>query len=274
MKDVIFTRQTIDVMKKTVQIVTIPLNKEGWSKGDLLFTGKSYKISPVNRYNNHDWKSQQLLVLSDDEVQKGDYFLEKDIVEQGFDKAIISQSGGCIPRCWIKKIIASYPHIEGTLPISKETVQAWIDSGTPGEGSVDKHEWSTVLNDSITIKHLVKNNWKLVKSELPKPPFDDALMYYYERNTLDPQGNLLLEFGKKIIDTLPYPELVKEISEYYKDTTIVDKPSIPTDEEIEVKATREVDSIFAGSIESPVRKRLETVYISGYKQALKDLGYE
>ena len=49
------------MLTQTVQIVTIPLNKKGWSKWDLLFTGKSYKISPANRFSNHDWQTQQLL---------------------------------------------------------------------------------------------------------------------------------------------------------------------------------------------------------------------
>jgi hypothetical protein len=225
-------------MKKTAQIVTIPLDKEGWSKDELLKhiikdttqysqVGDYKLINGGNSLNAKCWQPQQLLVLSDDEIQEGDsvYDLVNNRVELiiGVNKEseVCKFKGGAFDLKYTKKLIASYPQIEGTLPISKETVQAWIDNGTPEECSVDKHEWSTVLNDSITIKHLVKNNWKLVKSELPKPPFDDALMYYYERNTLDPQGNLLLEFDKKIINTLPYPELVKEISEYYKDVKTI-----------------------------------------------------
>jgi hypothetical protein len=222
------------MLTQTVPIVTIPLDKQSnfgifkdVEDGEIIFMDTSIKDNPY-------WQAQQLLVLSDDEIQKGDSFLEKDITE-GFDKAIISKSGGCIPRCWIKKIIASYPQIEGTLRISKETVQAWIDAGTPGEGSVE-------IDDTIYCS-VVKGKVK-----------------YGDPTKLDPQGNLLLEFGKKIINTLPYPELVKEISEYYKDVKIVEeKPSIPTDEEIKKKCGNTAN---------------QNTYLAGYKQALKDLGYE
>jgi hypothetical protein len=254
-------------MKKTAQIVTVPLNKEGWSKDELLKhiikdttqysqVGDYKLINGGNSLNAKCWQPQQLLVLSDDEIQVGDIITDKYKVWKWNDDCSL------LGR---KKVIASYPQLEGTLPISKETVQAWIDAGTPEECGVDKHEWSTVLNDSITIKHLVKNNWKLVKSELPKPPFDDALMYYYERNTLDPQGNLLLEF--------PEQQTIEDIRSGYLSVEWI-KPSIPTDEKI-----NDIASDYAVE-KCRIMKNMKcltarkTAYIDGYRQALKDLGHE
>ena len=79
--------------------------------------------------NGIGYTPQQLLVLSDDVITG-------DIVYGGEDKDekyIHKCSFNCkLSNC--KKIVAAYPHIEGTLPISKETIQAWIDAGTPGEG--------------------------------------------------------------------------------------------------------------------------------------------
>ena len=62
-------------MKKTVQIVTMPLNKEGWSHGDLLYdnTCKEYAIA-IQSCIDVDWQAQQLLVLSDDEVKEEDWY--------------------------------------------------------------------------------------------------------------------------------------------------------------------------------------------------------
>jgi hypothetical protein len=37
--------------------------------------------------------------------------------------------------------LATYPHVKGTLPISKETVQQWIDSGMPDSAEVDMLYW-------------------------------------------------------------------------------------------------------------------------------------
>jgi len=205
-------------MKKTLQIITVPSHKEGWDKNDLLklISGKSFDECDwvlAGRENDNmvegNWQAQQLLVLSDDEIQEGDWFGHtemKKLYRAGIVSKLSNDVECTIHDCYIpiryaRKVIASYPQLEGTLPISKETVQSWINAGTPGEGSVDKQEWSTVLNDPITITHLVKNNWKLVKSELPEPPFDDALMYYYERDKLDTKNNLLLEFEQQTLET-------------------------------------------------------------------------
>jgi len=149
-------------MKKTVQIVTILLDKEGWSKGDLVDNGSlGYSLAPYdNKDGIDDWQAQQLLVLSDDEIKEGDWFYKPDM------KMVFIAEYTPYKGC--KKIIASYPHIQGTLPISKETVQAWIDAGTPEEGAIHEEIYMTSKNLSV-----------------------------------DSQGNLLLEFAQPFKSTMP-----------------------------------------------------------------------
>ena len=67
--------------------------------------------------------------------------------------------------------------------ISKE----WISdvfiptNGKLTEVELEIQEWNTVNNSPITVNHLLKNRWELVKEEQPEPPFDDAPIHFYER---------------------------------------------------------------------------------------------
>jgi hypothetical protein len=235
-------------MKKTVQIVTIPLNKEGWGNNALLKRQPpqidQYIIADKgsNPITESIWEAQQLLVLSDDKIQVGDTFLDS------FGKIDTYLEGEFQPVSSGRKIIASYPQLSTTLPISKETVQAWIDSGTPEEGSV-----GFITN--------TKNHTEKYSVYFP-----------------DPQGNLLLEFGEKdslknIMSTGYKWETIEEFADSFKPS----KPSIPTDEEIERKAHNNYTYGYLMPIGSHDRSRYEEKkesYTSGYKQALKDLGHE
>jgi hypothetical protein len=232
-------------MKKTVQIVTIPLGGKGVYKADDLIKKPAFKKAGVvkryriaiHNFNGGIWQSQQLLVLNDDEIIKDDYFYHgvcnkvfKATSEDVARIKLLKHSHPELVHAWItikpnhyaRKVIASYPQIEGTLPISKETVQAWIDAGTPLEA---------------TLKEALRGSM-----------------------CLDPQGNLLLEFAQPFKSTMP----------------IYTVPSIPTDEEIERKAHNNYTYGYLMPIGSHDRSRYEEKkesYTSGYKQALKDLGH-
>ena len=200
-------------MKKTVQIVAVPLNKQGYNKKDLckkvgmVWEGDSKPIGTyviavkdnVSEEVNEYWQAQQLLVLSSNNEE-----------------------------------LASYPHIEGTLPISKETVQAWIDSGMPDSAEVKKKTGE--------------------------------------------QGNLILQFPSK-------DQLLKEQQDAQsamwsdaEDKALIEeafKPKqVPTDEEIDAKGRevyfRRTGVVFA----EESRTDMVIGYREGYKQALKDMGYE
>jgi hypothetical protein len=233
-------------MKKTVQIVTIPLDKKGWNKDELLKhilkdntqysqVGDYKLINGGNSLNAKCWQPQQLLILSDDGIFPKDNLY-------GDGKLVVANNewSGETNIEW-KKVIASYPHIEGTLPISKETVQAWIDSGTPGECSVEmvgRCPLQTCDNPTCRKEcqevEMVCKLWK---------------------------GNLLLEFQFSRKQLLNKQEEAQ--SKMWDETNFSHKPSIPTDEEIKQKAS-----------DVTATKWEVNAYIKGYKQALKDLGHE
>jgi len=221
-------------MKKTVQIVTIPLDKKDnapfFKKDDLVLRKvlggpnlqAMLKFKIIDKNQIASARLQQLLVLSDDNTKDVLCLWDDNVID------ICLENNENVEYGNPKKIIASYPQLEGTLPISKETVQAWIDNGTPGEGSVE-------IDD---LMYLDCNVWRKNRN--------------HNKPKLDPQGNLLLEFGNKSAE---------------------EKPSIPTDEEIKErilefkrreKSFATPDQMFFGAYG----------YEQGYKQALKDLGYE
>jgi hypothetical protein len=121
-------------MKKTVQIVTIPLDKKNWKPNTLCkYIKKDCIYKPYGKFEidriGHKlpnyaintleyWQTLQLLVLSDDEIQAGD----------------VKHSRNGEPY---KKVIASYPNILGTLKLSTKMIQKWIDNNAPEETNVE-----------------------------------------------------------------------------------------------------------------------------------------
>jgi hypothetical protein len=248
-------------MKKTVQIVTIPLNKKGWDIGDIMKSKSCNRVWLINNTNINEtlcfWQSQQLLVLSDDDIQAGEvmYSVEFGKVFKTSYKTTHDQNN------W--KVIASYPQIEGTLPISKETVQKWIDAGTPGEGSVE-------------MKHKCTGRNTIGTTPAGEPI---KMNSFIETPKLDPQGNLLLEFGNQIDRN--YPEEYELTQDDAKEWCESIKPPIPTDEEIREKADEYAyamkGQLYTEKGQHPANTAwslLNRGYTDGYKQALKDLGYE
>jgi hypothetical protein len=295
-------------MKKTVQIVTVPLDKKDnapfFKKDDLVLRKVlgGPNLEPMIKFKIIDKNQialarlQQLLVLSDDEIGLSD--IDK-IVKYPFGIGKTIEHGGnhgieveCITCTMfynpnnvtagtkarfspedVYQIIASYPQ---------------IDSGTPGEGSVEiEHE--TIARAS---------------------GFETGYDYF----KIDELGNLLLEFGKEKTleevmdnvfanwadtDRIAYELLEKATKQptTHTDFTIdaltsntsnrvvttnfdINKPSIPTDEEIREKAQEYTRSITLGYIDTDLKGlediRTETTdaFETGYKQALKDLGHE
>jgi hypothetical protein len=240
-------------MKKTVQIVTIPLNKSGkLAKKD---TSDKYELAEGETVfvNGFGYTPQQLLVLSNDGIFPKDNLY-------GDGKLVVANNewSGETNIEW-KKVIASYPHIEGTLPMSKETVQAWIDSGTPGEGSVD---------------------FELVRPcdlRDDQPEKEDKILTYFR---IGSQGNLLLEFGNPIDRN--YPEEYELTQDDAKEWVNSSNTSIPTDEEIREKGKEFVEkyqkdmNAATNDKWSMYGSRMDVLasFYQGYKQALKDLGHE
>ena len=215
-------------MKKTVQIATIPLSKLDYSENDIIYEVTGNYLIATKQKEFGSWQPQQLLVLSDDKIQVEDFIYRTNELEVAND-----EWNGNKHHQW-KKVIASYPQLPNILPISKETIQQWIDSGTPGEGIVSEEIY-------ITSKKLFVNT----------------------------QGNLLLEFDKQYKNT---GNDLSDLAERAIDKIIANattKPSIPTDEEIEEKAKQYCKT---NKLEKRLWYFITKNYKTGYLQALKDLG--
>ncbi len=112
-------------MKKTVKIVTIGFVADFCKPDDLVkvvqesagLTPKTGTYFISHRYADSAYlKPHRLLILSDEVPAT----TPTEFIHNG------------------KRIIASYPQLHNTLPVPKETVQAWIDAGCPNEGSIEE----------------------------------------------------------------------------------------------------------------------------------------
>lgn len=253
-------------MKKTVQIVTVPCKQPSYLlkilDNSIANTGRlkgTIEIHDSPWDTDKEFEAQQLLVLSDD-VQHGD------ISYHSGNRTHIYDKYSCTENC--KKVISSYPNIEGTLPLSKETIQEWIDNGTPKECSVDMLFWC-------------KDGHSLAACEKQA----HCSCSDYPETEVDFQGNLILEFDKQ-----PLKEIMDSVFDKWEATNkivtshlekAVKVSIIPTDEEIEEKA-EEYANLFwdANSLDTTLidESRMwdagKVNYQNGYKQALKDLGYD
>lgn len=260
-------------MKKTVQIVTVPINKVGWDKNDLLkLRMLGFTLAILDSKNGMDeFEAQQLLVFSDDEIQPGDWCTLLD----SFGNVVLGNPQQYNPDLGhtlndgLRKTIAAYPSLTGILPLSKETIQEWIDNVTPRECSVEMGTFYT--------------GFYIGKCKNCSKEFTGDKRWYHckecsEKSMItDSQGNLILEFDKKPI---PFPTVSSDMTVTLgkginKESYAVKQ--IPTDVEIEEKAEmyseNTVDIDWNHSIRKELLIQCEKDYISGYKQALKDLGY-
>lgn len=157
-------------MKKAIRLVTIPLKKTGYSFGDLCkhvkqsWEGDDTPIGQmylaVKNYSkeNEYWQAQQLLILNDEDDSKvgdivqyafgvgrriehsGTYGAEVECLICTLEDNIFNVAVGNQARfdeLDVNTIIASYPQIEGTLPISKDVVKNWINNDMPNDGHMD-----------------------------------------------------------------------------------------------------------------------------------------
>ncbi len=103
-----------------MKVITIPIEKNK-EIGDLVKCENRYTIhNPNDMCKQGDvWQPNQLLILGD----------EIDVTDKKTPDLKEYES----------KIIASYPSLEGTEKISKETVEQWIQVGCPDEVEVETY---------------------------------------------------------------------------------------------------------------------------------------
>lgn len=130
-------------MRKTVQIVTIPYDGES----DLLqvttdameYRGimkGSIGLHSIPNVLDENYQAMQLLVVSDDEIQDDDFILFNNMVWKVLDKKQWQLD------TWetAKKIVASYPHIDGTCSTFRQCVIDWAMANFPKEATItDNH---------------------------------------------------------------------------------------------------------------------------------------
>jgi hypothetical protein len=237
-------------MNKKVKLILIPSNTStGIWKGLVKHNDKVFYLS-LGCIAKGD-KPQQLLIVSDDEIQINDmyYTTGSKTLEYSVFRCDTERLVKISNELNAKKIIASYPHILGTLPISKETIQEWINAGTPEEGNIE------IIDDNNF--HL-KEDWSYVNKEITSF-----------------LGNLILKFDKEEEEEHNDEDIYDAIMDFRKnhpEKTIVVESSIPTDAEIEKKA-KLLSWKNCRSMVFP-EDNWKDGFVFGYKQALKDLGHE
>jgi len=214
-------------MKKKVEIVTISLDIEGQNLDNQIlkyykfpgfYTIGEFRIDNEN-YIPDVWQPRQMVILCDDD----------------------------------KNVIASYPNIEGTLPLSKETVQAWIDCGSPVEGGIDIDYYNQPIKD-------LQGNLQLA----------------FEQQTLETAAKEAAKSGGPFsIHAQNYEYMFKLGAEWQKQQL---KPAIPTEDKIEETANNKFpimikEQVISSNIwvEYDGNQELRDGYVMGYKQALTDL---
>ena len=115
-------------MKKTLKVVLINQEKDGFIIGDLCkrlndSTYSDEKAGHIcvaiknNLHPNSDWVSQQVLLLSDDEPKYGELVYSIRGIIGKFGDFENSYANECRP------VVASFPKIEGSMLISPEAIQ-------------------------------------------------------------------------------------------------------------------------------------------------------
>lgn len=215
----------------TAQVVMLPTNSNNSHIGILkrnidIINPLIYNSMGI--FNTFAWSSQHLYFTTDEPIQEGDwYYVEhsKKIV-QYFERPnhILFREG-------LFKIVTSTDPTLGlpTIPT------AWIkDVYVPSNGSI-----------------------KEVKLELE---FNHALksMATESRIKLTPNNEVVIV--DRNIDKLPYPELVKEMSEYFKDVKIVEKS---VDQTLEDAAEKASLRIYAYESEPRINRDAKIGFIDG-----------
>ncbi len=127
-------------MNKQHKSVLVPMDKRDWQRGDILKSKNGILIIAPLSYKETEkvdnWQVQQLLILNDEPIKEGDYTYSE--FGNSFNQCNNIEGCNIINKSTdFKKIIASYPHISGTLPISIEDVKIFVERGCPDNISVE-----------------------------------------------------------------------------------------------------------------------------------------
>ena len=149
-------------MNKTHKVHYAPMNKVGFEKGEIIKCVRSsdtvdlpigkLMIADTNSIliiNHNDWQAQQLVIIDEKaEIKVGDWIItplyrNEEIIEMGLPSKCLENLN---PNKYTLKVIASYPLLSGTLPITKIDVEYIIANQLTRvevvmEGESYKQEW-------------------------------------------------------------------------------------------------------------------------------------
>jgi hypothetical protein len=133
-------------MKKIHKLVVLPLERniikddlllkhrmaDGvWEGSDLVDPIGSYGISLQGNILPTYWKPQQLLLISDEKIKKGDWTIDlktNRIAECERDQFNTPLLSAPIPLVGFKPIIASYPSMESLPTFSETFIKEWVNN--------------------------------------------------------------------------------------------------------------------------------------------------
>ncbi len=179
-------------MKKLCKIIAIPIQKE-INFNDIIKSNTQNLFLYRNEeqwqlIKSKDWTPQQLLLLSDEEIKEGDYWIYINPKKWNLPQEGITKNN--LPKEWFNKlwdrlnyfkIIASYPQL-GNLPtFSKEFIQEWCNNSVE-EILVEYDKESTNLYTKQFLK-LTSNNE--VTCSISKPNSKKSQYIRNEDDTYD-----------------------------------------------------------------------------------------
>jgi hypothetical protein len=122
-------------MIKTHKIICIPIQKKIETE-DIIMNGSRGYYLWKKEFKNPIGKACQLLLLSDDEIKKGDYCISNNKNSKIYNYTFKCEEGAFTNSEWLNsedckdicKVIASYPQLDNLPTFSKEFIQEWINN--------------------------------------------------------------------------------------------------------------------------------------------------
>jgi hypothetical protein len=240
------------------QVHMLPQDKEGWSKHDILSDSEGHlKIATYDRETFlEDWTPQHLYFISVEkqQIKVGNWIHRNEMIF----KASIADADE-----FDYYVIASTDSSLGLPAIPTTRIR---DVYVPSNGSIKEVELELTFSNTkrAIVKGLDPKNYMfMTEQDLPPIISDDWKLQ------LTPNNEVVIV--DRNIDKLPYPELVKEMSEYFKDVKIVEKSvenlfpkeqcgDLSVEQELEDAAEEYVSKEYPQYI---APKQLEELFIAG-----------
>ena len=156
-------------MTKKLKAVLVPMNKRGMDIDDIIQSPIDYKISfaDYSIIPTDDTTLHFLLLDIHAHIKKDNYVVYKELgkpkpyelynltspsLVEGYNQMRRQYAAGS--DVFVASVYASYPHLENTIPISKQNVQEWINRGLP-KGRIP----NTLYDVEVDLKDSTSYTW-------------------------------------------------------------------------------------------------------------------